>query len=78
MLSSMYVTFIGFKLLKDLFEKDDKFCDIWFERKQIRKVAFCYKMSICSKVPDSVYPNVHYDKLSLRRGMKEVWVDTLV
>ena len=36
----MYVTFIGFKLLKDLFEKDDKFCDIWFERKQISKGGF--------------------------------------
>lgn len=43
-----------------------------------QKVTFYYKMGICSKVPDSVYPNVHCGKLSLRRGMKEVWVDTLI
>ena len=74
----MDVTFIGFELLKDLDEKDDEFCDIWVKRKQVKEATFYYKMGICSKVPHSVYPNVYCGKLSLRRGMKDVWVDTLV
>ena len=37
LLSSMDVTFIGFELLKNLDEKDDEFCDIWFKRKQMSK-----------------------------------------